>query len=124
MSIFDNFLFRRLLGILPDWSDAEETQTFLLSVNGFCDTIAAETDNKIDDAVCDAVDRLLQNEKAWAAIHGLVMDLLATDAGDVLPAEDDPRVLAIAEEDPELDPITIIAIISAIIQAIQWWKNR
>ena len=120
MSLVENIIIRRLQRLIPDWSNAEEVRLSAVWVVSILDKFADETETEVDDLILDGLAKFLENEQAWGTLYGLLLDLLGEDAGSVA---DDSRVAVLAG-DVEMDPATIILIINAIIQVVQWWRNR
>ena len=120
--MFGNILWNFLMRLLPNWQDAESVRLFALKFLGYAEDWAAETNTTIDDKFVAIIKRFAENAELWARFYNLIVDLLGT-VGDAGTLAGDVRVTDLAD-DAELDPVTIIALITAIIQAIQWWRSR
>lgn len=116
-------LFSLLLKIfsrmLPDWSDVEAVREFVLKVMPAIKVLAELTKTQIDDKMVDALDRLATNQEMWAEFYGLIVSLFN---GEEM-VEGNPRVAKLADN-VGIDPTIIIAIITAIMEFIKWWRSR
>lgn len=109
--------------LFPDWEDAEAVRRWVLEeLIAPLNTLADLTNTQIDDAMVAGLERFASNQELWMMFYGLVIDLLDGEEG-ALPGEGNPRINRLADE-AEMDPATIIMIISAVIQLIQMWRNR
>lgn|GEM_PF-5512087 len=117
--MFDNFFIRIILRLLPDWQDAEAVRQFALRLLGYAADMAKETATEIDDKIVAVLEQFANDQALWAAFYGLIIDFFNGDESIV----GNPRVLKLAD-DAKIDPAIIIAIITAIIEFIKWWKNR
>ena len=124
--IFQNailaWLLRQLDVII---SDSEATRGYILRIMAPLEDLAERTANKWDDAAVDGLVYVVKNDEAWAFAYAKIyMIYQAIVNGDEDDQEFDlPGIEAEAEE-VGLDPVTIIAIISAAIKVFTWWRNR
>ena len=105
---------------MPEWADAEDTRVWAVKLLGVLDGYAKATSTHIDDQLVAFFQTVTENDATWGTIHGLIMDLVGDDAGC---ADDDSRIPLLAGE-VGLDPISIIAIINAIVSLVKWWRSR
>ena len=105
---------------LPDWKNAEDTRQWVLRLLGAADEMADETSTSVDDQAVEALMAIAGNVDAWETLHGLLLDLVTDDAGNL---ENDNRITLLAD-DAKIDPAVILVIIQAVMQIIQWWKSR
>jgi hypothetical protein len=122
--MFENFIIRILQNLLPDWQNAEEVRQFVLKIVGYLEDLAASTVTTVDDKVLETLKTMfLQDAQQWATLYGFLLDLLSGSESVKVGDATNPRIVAMADE-KGIDPATIILIIKAILQAIQWWRNR
>jgi len=111
----------RVIADLPDFADREATRTWLL---GLCDVAKLLTDRTptpADDAIVAFLERSISDPKLFDPIFGLLTTLLATDDG--------PETLASAELTEAtisagIDPMTILAIVEAVVGLIKLIRER
>ena len=107
---------------LPDWQDAEDLRLWVLETTVVLDEMADHTDTQIDDQAVEALRDLATNQEAWAALHAIVLDLVAMDedGGNLVG---DSRVATLAAE-VDMSPTVIILLINAALELISWWRSR
>lgn len=121
--MFKNLILNLLIRMLPDWSDAEATRLFVLKIIGYLADLAASTATSIDDAVLAALQKFAASPEAWASLHRLILEMLTDSGNEWIPGESHPAVMKLAD-DTKIDPVTIVAIITAIIEIIKMWRDR
>jgi len=138
---------------LPDWASGSEVQAWCRGIVDIFDTLADATKNEIDDTIVDTARKVMDNDAAFMAVYGLILDMVQYGDSELLQTRGkdaanlagvDWHTLmemvqsivalimsmlakgpkATPEKDPSLDPFTIIAIVSAVIQFLQAWRNR
>lgn len=108
----------------PDWSDAAAVRAWVLSALDVADGIADTTATDKDDKALEAARKLVANEAAFMAFYGVIVDLVTDgEAADMESRVASAAALAGGEE-TKLDPTIIIAIITAVMQLIEMWRNR
>jgi hypothetical protein len=121
--MFEKIIVAIISRILPDWTDAEAVRQFVLKILGYLADMAASTATTIDDAIVAAVGKFAESPEAWASLHKLILDLVTEYDGAVIPGENHPAVMALAD-DTKIDPVTIVAIITAVMELLKWWRGR
>ena len=120
--MFDNFFIRIILRFLPDlpvWNDAEDVREFALGFLGIAAKLAKGTATEVDDKIVAALTKFADSQELWALFYGLIIDIVTGEEA----AEGNPRVARLADE-AGIGPATIIAIITAVVEFIKWWRNR
>jgi hypothetical protein len=107
---------------LPDWTDSPVVRTWFVELLDVLDYLAAKTETTFDDEAIEAARKLIADEANWAAFYGLIYDLVFGEV-DVAPLPTDPRVCAVADK-AEMDPATLIMLITAAIELIKLWRER
>lgn len=109
---------------LPDVADSHDMRAWCQAVSGACGDVAPLTPTELDDDLVAALDSILANDEAWAALHGLVASWFASDEHVVYGSpQSQPQVRAVATA-AGIDPLTVIAIVQTIIQLVQWLRER
>jgi len=128
----------RVIADLPDFADREATRTWLLGLCdvaklltdrtptlGLCDVAKLLTDRTptpADDAVLAFLKRSVADEKLFDPIFELLTNLLAAEPG--APTCAAPPELAAATEAAAIDPLTIVAIMEAVVALIKFIRER
>ncbi len=116
---------KRLMDLwpFPKWTDAEEVRHWALRVLAIADEFAIKTTTQIDDFLVNTVRKIAASREAWVAVYGLIVDL--ADGNDAaLVAEPDNERIKLVSDKAGIDPVSLIMLIQAAIQLIQWWRNR
>ena len=110
---------------LPDIKDSIELRTWLLKALGLLDELADQTETTADDAIVDALERIVNNDKAWNGLYSLVNMLLdKTDNEiEVLGATDIPTAAKTIGDEVGMDPVTIISLIMMGIKALKMFRK-
>jgi hypothetical protein len=106
---------------MPNWRDAEAVRVWAVKLLQALDGYAAMTETEFDDRLVDFGQAVTGDAQTWAMLYGLLLDLVADEAGAT--CNDDSRVPLLAEK-VGIDPLTIIALINTILDLIKWWRNR
>jgi hypothetical protein len=103
---------------LPDFNVESEVRTWCKGVVALGDVIADLTTTTVDDEAVAFLDRVVTDDENWAIAWQVMQFLFAGD-------EDSAKVGAMELGDKTgIDPATIIAIITAILELLDWWRNR
>jgi len=123
MNFWDLFtLIRRLpidelLDFPNDIEGSEAVRSWCAAVLDAADVFADLTGTEIDDKVVLALDSILDDDEAWAAIHGLLVKLVG-------------KKMSIASEATEiskkigLDPAIIMLIIQVLRMLLELYQRR
>jgi len=114
---------------LPDWRDRDAVQRWAIQVIEVAQALAKLTPTTIDDAAALAVRRVLEDSTIWDAVYReAIGDEAMESAAAAVPVGWRDRVATCygddAADDAKIDPLTIIAIVEAVIALINWWRNR
>lgn len=106
-------------------SDPDKIQVFLLSVLGKINV----TDRPILSMLVEALKAIVENDEAWELLFDLILSLLNEDTtetvrGDIVTARANAIKAAVGEDKTNIDPATIIMIITAVIELIKMWRDR
>ncbi len=101
---------------LPDFENELEVRKWFQLAADVGEEVAATTDTKVDDFVAEVAQKSLESDIVWAFIYGLISK--AANGEEVEIGAMDAELCAAAES-VGIDPITIIAMISAAIQLIK-----
>ena len=122
-------LRKRLLD-LPDLADSEDTEAWLAAVLDSGDALADLTATDIDDKFVDALQNIVDDDEAWATIHGIIVAILGLDDDD----DDDDDHIVFSEDQVEqmdsvgarlgLNPALIAMIVKAAIAFLKWLRDR
>lgn len=113
------------VGFPPDVTDEPVFRAWCRKVAEAALQFAAQTATTIDDKIAATFNTLVSNDTYWSAIYGLILAAL-----EYVRPEDQERVVAespviqqVADE-ANLDPATIIMVITTIVQIWEWWRDR
>jgi hypothetical protein len=111
----------RAIAAIPDFGDKEAVRAWLLKLCDVAKLLTDRTPTPADDAVLSFLERSISDPKLFDPIFGLLTTLLATDDG--------PETLASAELTEAtisagIDPVTIMAIIEAVVGLIKLIRER
>ena len=111
---------------MPALTDSAACRAFLGRVLVLGQKWAAASDTTLDDQLVQVGETLLSNDAAWNVVWAIFDKLVnADDDQGILLSDPEVQVKATEAADVVgIDPATIIAIITAIVQLIQLWKNR
>lgn len=103
---------------VPDLRDKDATRKWLLAVCEAAGILAAKTTLKTDDKIVCFLARAINNETLFDSLHGLIVHLLRADP-DLPCMVDLPEALAAEAEAAAIDPLTIIAIVKAVLDLLR-----
>ena len=111
----------RAIAAIPDFGDKEAVRAWLLKLCDVAKLLTDRTPTPADDAIVAFLERSISDPKLFDPIFGLLTTLLATDDG--------PETLASAELTEAtisagIDPVTIMAIIEAVVGLIKLIRER
>ncbi len=111
----------RAIAAIPDFGDKEAVRAWLLKLCDVAKLLTDRTPTPADDAIVAFLERSISDPKLFDPIFGLLTTLLATDDG--------PETLASAELTDAtisagIDPLTIMAIIEAVVGLIKLIRER
>ena len=120
---------RRAAALLdfPGLESSDALRAWVSRVLEFLADAADQTATETDDAIVDALEKIVANDTAWDGMYGIMSALLdkSDDEIEVLGSSDpSPEIVAIADE-VGIDPLTIISLILMAFRFIrQFRQNR
>jgi hypothetical protein len=112
----------RVIANLPDFADKEAVRQWLLKLCDVAKLLTDRTPTEADDAVLAFLERSIADEKLFDPIFELLTNLLAAEPG--APTCAAPPELAAATEAAAIDPLTIVAIMEAVVALIKFIRER
>ena len=112
----------RTIADLPNFGDKEATRAWLLKLCEIAGLLAERTPTPADDAVLAFLERSIGNPALFDPIYDLLTALLA-GAGESQKVGLTPPLTAEAEK-AGIDPLTILAIIEAVVGLIKLIRER
>lgn len=112
----------RVIANLPDFADKEAVQTWLLKLCEIASLLTERTPTPADDAVLAFLERSIANPALFDPIYDLLAALLAGD-GESQKVGLTPPLAAEAEK-AGIDPLTIVAVIEAVVGLIKLIRER
>jgi hypothetical protein len=112
----------RTIANLPDFTDKAAVQTWLLKLCEIAGLLTERTPTEADDKVLAFLERSIGDEKLFDPIYDLLVALLAGD-GESQKVGLTPTLTAEAEK-VGIDPVTIVAIIEAVVGLIKLIRER
>jgi len=106
---------------LPDLADEAGCRQWCRALVGVLNQIADLTTTTLDDSAVAVIGNVVEDDTLWGLLWDLVSWLTSGAVADDAVTEAKARALG---EKVGIDPFTIIAIIQAVIQFINWWRNR
>ena len=106
----------------PDINDSKAVRQWLRELCVTLGKFAKLSETDLDDMTIDKVAEIIENDEAWEALYAIVMSILDREE-PVIPDSQDPQIVGVAKT-VGFDPATIIAIITTIIQLIEWFRDR
>lgn len=100
---------------LPEIENELEVRKWVQLAADIGDEAAEFTKTEVDDFVAEVAQAVVKSDVLWAMTYGLISKALS---GEAVTASEDTD-LRQAAEDASIDPITIIALVSAIVQLIK-----
>ena len=115
----------RTIADLPNFGDKEATQAWLLKLCEIAGLLTERTPTPADDAVLAFLERSIGNPALFDPIYDLLVALLGADEPlTASQAEDAVQPLAGEAERAGIDPVTILAIIEAVVALVKWLRER
>ncbi len=111
----------RVIAALPDFGDKEATRQWLLNLCDVAKLLTERTPTPADDAVLAFLERSISNPAMFDPIYDLLVALLAGN-GDAPVAMAFP--LTSEAEKAGIDPMTILAIVEAVVGLIKLIRER
>jgi uncharacterized membrane protein affecting hemolysin expression len=112
----------RTIADLPDFSDKQATQKWLLELCSIGKLLTDRTPTPADDAVLAFLERSIGNPALFDPIYDLLTALLA-GAGESQKVGLTPALAGEAEK-AGIDPLTILAIVEAVASLIKLIRER
>ena len=112
----------RVIANLPDFGDKESVRQWLLNLCEITGMLVERTPTEADDAVLAFLERSIGDPKLFDPIFELLTNLLAAEPG--APTCAAPPELAAAAEAAAIDPVTIFAIMEAVVALIKFIRER
>jgi hypothetical protein len=121
MRILELLRIFRVIANLPDFGDKEATRQWLLKLCEIAKLLTERTPTEADDAVLAFLERSIANPALFDPIYELLTALLAHDDGPETLAS---RELTEATLKAGIDPMTILAIVEAVVGLIKLIRER
>ena len=112
----------RVIANLPDFSDKEAVQTWLLKLCEIAGLLTERTPTPADDAVLAFLERSIANPALFDPIYDLLTAMLT--APPEAAACTAPPTLAAEAKAAGIDPMTILAIVEAVVGLIKLIRER
>lgn len=112
----------RAIAAIPDFGDKEATQAWLLKLCEIASLLTERTPTPADDAVLAFLERSIGNPALFDPIYDLLTALLACD-GDSQKVGLTPMLAGEAEK-AGIDPLTILAVVEAVVGLIKMLRER
>jgi hypothetical protein len=109
---------------LPDIKDSAATRAWVNRVLGICEFAATLTPVKIDDDAISALEKIVGDDEAWAAIHGFLLTLVTEPDNIVMSGGHVPVPVQAAGDKTNINPALILAIIQALASLYKWWRDN
>ncbi len=111
----------RVIANLPDFGDKAAVQAWLLKLCEIAKLLIERTPTPADDAVLAFLERSIGDPKLFDPIYDLLTALLAHDDGPETLASQDLTEAALKAG---IDPMTILAIVEAVVGLIKLIRER
>ena len=132
IALFRRLDVRALLAFPDDIADGDAVRAWLTALLGAGEVLAEQTGTEVDDEIVVALAEILADDEAWETIHGLVVDIVTTDA--VVQYEDGSYGSIVGEVDLDgveeaadisgFSPTLILAIVQAVgILLNYFWQD-
>ena len=112
----------RTIANLPDFTNKEAVREWLIGLLGIAQSFTDRTPNEADDRVVEFLVRSVANEKLFDPIYDLLTAMLTAPPEAVACTA--PPTLAAEAEKVGIDPVTIVAIIEAVVGLIKLIRER
>ena len=108
---------------LPDFSDEAAFRAWCIQLADAADQLADLTATERDDDLARLVRAICASDEAWTAFYGLLTGRVKVGSpGEPVAADVEPILAAL--DDLKIDAATIIMIITAILEIIQFFRDR
>lgn len=109
------------LGMPPGLHDSERLREWVAKLVAILNRGSTYTDTTIDDTLVAILHHMVASDDCWQNVHSLLH--LLCNCEDPVTVVRSQHVAAVADE-AGVDPLTVIAIIKAVLELLQWWRNR
>ena len=113
------------LGMPPSIDDEPALRGWCRKLAEVWEALAKLTDTMTDDQIVAGIAKLVTTDAYWTALYAIL------DAASQYLSDEDQRAAAgssgktaVLAEEASIDPSALVAIIGAILQIIDWWRNR
>ena len=113
----------RVIADLPDFGDKEATRQWLLNLCEIAKLLTERTPTEADDAVLAFLERSIANPALFDPIYELLVALLGAKDGESPKVGLTPMLAAEANK-AGIDPLTIVAVIEAVVGLIKLIRER
>jgi len=115
----------RVIADLPNFGDKEATRAWLLKLCEIAGLLVERTPTEADDAVLAFLERSIGNDDLFDPIYRLLLAVLSTDETlTASEAETATQPLAAEAEKAGIDPLTILAVVEAVVGLIKLIRER
>lgn len=120
------FLLRKLnlqelLAYPKDITNSSDCRRWVLALLDAADVLADLTSVKFDDKIVETIDSVIQNDVAWDAIHGLLVNVVTETPGVDMAVTDEVDDVATKYG---FNPAILMVIIQAISMLLQFIRSR
>lgn len=122
MRILELLRIFRVIADLPDFADREATRTWLLGLCDIAGLLTERTPTEADDAVLAFLGRSIANPALFDPIYELLTAMLTAPPEAVACTA--PPTLAAEAKAAGIDPMTILAIVEAVVGLIKLIRER
>ena len=102
----------------------KEAQAWIMDGLAWIGRGVSITDNFIDDKIVRAVMVALSSEVIWGWIWPMIRPVFEDQEILVGAAEEAPAEVCLAADEVGMDPLTILAMVKAIMELIKLFRNR
>lgn len=124
-SIFKILKLMLDVGYPPDLKDEEAFRAWMIDIADAASTLAMLTGTELDNRVAAVLDVIVDDDKYWTVLYAILLkaaQYITLEEQDVAASSDDG--LGMLCQQTAIDPATLIAIITAILNMVDWWRNR
>ena len=123
MRILELLRIVRTVAAIPDFGDKEATRAWLLKLCEIAGLLVERTPTPADDAVLAFLERSIGNPALFDPIYDLLVALLGAEDGESQKVGLTPMLAGEAEK-VGIDPLTILAIVEAVVGLIKLIRER
>ena len=113
----------RAIAAIPDFGDKEAVRAWLLKLCDVAKLLTEQTPTPADDAVLAFLERSIGNPALFDPIYDLLVALLGAEDGESQKVGLTPALAGEAEK-AGIDPMTILAIVEAVVGLIKLIRER